>query len=239
MSVLQNFLRILFPQKCPLCGEIIEFHRKSCPKCTDNPLRISGDFCHSCGYDKERCICKDGNISFSHITALYLYSGGVRHQIHQFKFYGDRQISKQFGDEMAFRAAECFYKADFDCVTFVPMSKRAEKQRGFNQSELLAKRVAQKLFIPCENLLIKTHETEKQHELGAAERKSNLKGAFALSVNADVKGKTVLLCDDIKTSGSTLKECEKVLFGNGAKDVYCICIALSDYGELFPIDKQL
>lgn len=239
MSVLQNFLRILFPQKCPICGEIIEFHKSSCEKCKSSPLRISDNFCHGCGYDKERCICQDGNISFSHIAALYLYSGGVRHKIHQFKFYGDRQISKQFGDEMAFRVAECFYEADFDCVTFVPMSKSAEKDRGFNQSELLAKRISQKLFIPCEKLLIKTHETKKQHELGAQERKNNLKGAFALSQNTDIKGKTVLLCDDIKTTGSTLKECEKLLFQNGAKDVYCICIALSDYGDVFPIDKQL
>lgn len=239
MSIFQKILKIFFPERCPLCGEIIEFHKNSCEKCRNSPLRISESFCHHCGYDKERCLCESGNISFPHISALYLYSGRIKQQIHQFKFGGDRQLSKHFGDEMAFRVAECFYEADFDCVTFVPMRKSAEKERGYNQSELLAKRIAQKLFIPCEGLLIKTHETKKQHELVAEERKSNLKGAFALSQNADIKGKTVLLCDDIKTTGSTLKECEKVLFQNGAKDVYCICIALSDYGDVFPIDKQL
>lgn len=239
MSLFKKILNIFFPRRCILCGEIIEFDKTQCNNCKDSPLVLSKDFCHSCGYSSERCICSQTEVHFSHFAAVYIYSGKVRKNIHRFKFYGDRHLAGQFGDSMAFRVAESFFDVEFDCATFVPMSKRAEKERGFNQSELLALRIAKRLFIPCEELLIKTFETKKQHELGAAERKENLKGAFSIFEKASIKDKTILLCDDIRTTGSTLKECENILLKNGAKDVYCICIALSDYGDIFPIDKQL
>lgn len=235
MKFTDTVLRIFFPEKCPLCGKLIDLSETNCPNCRKDEITVSKDFCHSCGYDNERCICSPDTVSFSHITAIYIYSGLPKAKIHDFKFYGNKTLGKKLGDEMAFRVAECFYEADFDCVTFVPLSRKSEKERGYNQSKILAKQVAKRLFIPCENLLTKTAETQKQHELGAKERMANLKNAFALSNNADVKGKTILLCDDVKTTGATLKECEKALLKNGAKEVYCICVALSDFGDVFPL----
>ena len=77
----------------------------------------------------------------------------------------------------------------------------------------------------------KTVETKKQHNLSATERMTNLDNTFRLKSGADVRGKTVILCDDIKTTGTTLKKCCDVLFENGARDVYCLCIAVSDYQQ--------
>lgn len=124
-----------------------------------------------------------------------------------------------------------FPDTDFDCVSFVPVSRQTLKVRGFNQSELISRRLAKKLFIPHRELLIKSRATLRQHYLSGEKRRQNPKGAFTLSENADVKNKTVLLCDDIKTTGSTLLACEKVLLEAGAKDVYCAVIAVPVYGN--------
>ena len=80
-----------------------------------------------------------------------------------------------------------------------------------------------------QDTVVKIKETELQHSLGAKERVKNLEGAFAIKKGADVKGKTLLLCDDIKTTGTTLSKCADVLYENGAKAVYCIVLAVTDY----------
>lgn len=235
MNFISLLQRIFFPEKCPLCGKLLNFNESVCPSCKSSDIRLSASFCHGCGQDTDKCICSEERISLSHIAAVYVYTGLSKARIHEFKFRGKKSLGKVFGDEMSFRVSECFYDADFDLVSFVPLSKARQKERGYNQSEILAKQISKRLFIPCEKLLEKTAETKKQHELSAKERMSNLNNAFSLSKDADIKGKTVLLCDDVKTTGATLKECEKLLLKSGAKDVYCICIALSDYGDIFPI----
>ncbi|MBQ8502711.1 MAG: ComF family protein [Clostridia bacterium] len=235
MNFLNSVLRAFFPERCPLCGRIIDLRERDCPTCRRDEIRISDDFCHSCGYDRDRCICPENSISLSHVTGVYIYSGLPKAKIRDFKFCGNKAQGKLLGDEMAFRISACFFNVDFDCVTFVPISKNGLRERGYNQSEILAERVAKRLFLPCKSLLTKQNETFKQHELDAKHRLTNLRNAFALTENADVKGKTVLLCDDVKTTGATLKECEGVLLRGGAKDVYCICIALSDYGDIFDL----
>lgn len=226
--------RLFFPERCPLCKELIAIEQELCPNCRNDVMLISSDFCHHCGYDTDRCICSAEEVSLSHIGALSIYSGLTKARIHEFKFKGRKDIGKDFAYEMSLRVGEIFTKADFDCVTFVPMTESSEKERGFNQSELLAKNIAKSLFLPFDKLLVKNKETAKQHTVSEGERRINLKGAFSLAPCKDIRGKTVLLCDDVKTTGNTLKECESILLQNGARDVYCICIALSDYGDVFP-----
>ena len=145
------------------------------------------------------------------------------------KFAGKKKLSREFSLDMSERVAEVFSTAHFDAVTFVPSSEKSMKERGFNQSELLAKGVSERLFIPLQSTLIKTRETELQHELSAKERVRNLDGAFAVKNEREIKGRSFLLCDDIKTTGTTLKRCCDVLIENGAKEVYCIVLAVTDY----------
>lgn len=238
MYFINKISRLLFPEKCPLCGNIIPIEKSSCPDCDTKRTYISSDFCEGCGYDKERCICGSGKIQLSHIAAVSLYDGITKAEIYQFKFKEKKQYGKSLAHKMSLRISEAFPKAEFDCVTFVPMTEQSKKERSFNQSEYLARHVAKNLFLNSDTLLYKNKETKKQHTITAAERICNLIDAFSLCEGKSVKGKTVLLCDDIKTTGSTLRECEKVLLKGGAKDVYCICIALTDYGDIFPtLDK--
>ena len=229
MKLSEKILRAFFPEKCPLCGKIIDLREYDCPDCRADVIKLCSDCCSGCGYEKDRCLCAEEEIVLSDFASVYIYSGLIRAQIHQFKFRGNKALGKRLGDDMAFRLSECFLDTDFDLVTYVPMSRSGLKERDYNQSEILARRVAEKFFLPCEGLLIKEGETLKQHKLSADERINNIKGAFALCENTDVKGKTILLCDDVKTTGATLKECEKVLYEGGASKVCSFTLALTDY----------
>ena len=130
---------------------------------------------------------------------------------------------------MSVRFSEAYPLVKADTVTYVPMTERAQKKRGYNQSRLLALEISKRLLVPFDTLLVKQCDTKRQHDLTAEERTTNLVGAFGVADGADITGKTVILCDDIKTTGSTLAECVKVLKSCGAKEVYCLCAAISDY----------
>ena len=120
-----------------------------------------------------------------------------------------------------------------DMVTFVPLSEKSYSERGYNQSELLAKEVAKNLSVSFQPLLKKIRETEKQHLLSASKRRTNLENAFCLNGNADIiNGKTIILCDDIKTTGYTFYICSEMLLKSGAKDVYCLSAAISEFESL-------
>ena len=230
MKLKDYFLRIFFPLKCPLCGELIPLTERSCRCSGGEAVFISDNFCRSCGAEIEKCTCNNKDeIHLDNIAGVYIYDGIVRSQIALFKFAKEKSFAKEFSLLMSERVAKAFCDVEFDLVTFVPSSELTLEERGFNQSELLAKGVAERLFLPLQDTLIKIKETKKQHSLSARERVTNLDGAFSVKENANLKNKTILLCDDIKTTGSTLKECSDVLYENGAKAVYCIVLAVTDY----------
>ena len=114
----------------------------------------------------------------------------------------------------------------FDGVCWVPVSKKRRKSRGYDQSELLAKRVAKDLSLPTCAALQKHAERNPQSQLkDAALRQANASGAFSVRPDADVSGKTLLLIDDIVTTGATLSECCRMLRQAGAKHIYCAAFA--------------
>ena len=114
-------------------------------------------------------------------------------------------------------------QAMLDCVTCVPLSKGRYRERGYNQSELLARSVGQKLGIPYWELMEKWKETPAQHTLGRDMREQNVVGAYRLWREREnqIKAKNILLCDDIITTGATLRECSRILLEGGAKSVVC------------------
>lgn len=230
MKIKDYLLRILFPLKCPLCGEIIPLVSESCSCCGENVTLISRNFCRHCGAEEEKCTCNEyGGSVLENLAGVYIYDGKIRSQIALFKFGKQKNFAKEFSLRMSERVAQVFSEADFDAVTFVPSSEKSMKERGFNQSELLAKGVAEKLFVPKEDVLLKIKETDSQHKLSAKDRIKNLDGAFAVRDKAVVKDKVILICDDIKTTGTTLRRCSDTLYENGAKEVYCIVLAVTDY----------
>lgn len=169
------------------------------------------------------CSRSDFNLQ---LTAPFVYKDNLALAVRRFKFNDEVILSEFFAKEMCAAISKACPEKKFDFVTCVPLTKKKRNKRGYNQSELLAKDCAKLFGTDFENALIKSRDTTDQHELKAKERLKNLKDAFEINKSVDIKGKTVLLCDDIKTTGATLYECRKTLVKAGAKDVYCVCIAV-------------
>ena len=133
-------------------------------------------------------------------------------------------VCKKVGNLLAEEAERLVSKTPFDLVAYVPMTRKATAKRGFNQSEVFARIISKRLNLDFEkNVLIKIRETKPQKSLNAAQRRTNLKGAF--KVAKDVDGKSVLLVDDIITTGATLKENAKMLYKAGARRVTALTFA--------------
>ncbi len=230
--------RIFFPEKCPLCGKALKINEEFCLCCGSDEVRLSDDCCEGCGKERELCSCGTAYTTpLSHITGVFTYEGLVQNMLISFKFAGRKNLYRYFGDCLAERVATVFAKADFDSITFVPSSAESIKERGYNPAQLIAEQVAKKFFIPCQELLVKSRDTEKQHSLRAAERMTNVRGSFSPKMNTEIKGKAILICDDIKTTGATLKECCDILYSEGAKDVYCATVAVTSNLNFFDLDK--
>lgn len=219
---------IFFPQRCEICGKLRPLNMPYCESCGIDSNTISTSACPDCGHEK--CMCRSGaNVHLPHFTAVYYYQGQIKSSLLSFKFSGDSVYGEIFGKAMANRITELYDSIEFDGICFVPMTDKAERIRGYNQSELLASKISSELNIPLLPCLRKTRDSQAQKSLNSAERYKNIKDSFVAKTDYQIKGKTLILCDDIKTTGSTLRECCDILMKAGAKDVYCVCLALTPY----------
>lgn len=227
MKFLKALSKALFPQRCAYCGRVTAAETLVCDNCKDALPRIKGKVCASCGREDKFCSCK-GEKYFVSQAAPFYYEGAVRRGLHIFKFRRGLQNAEAFCAEMEATVRSRYKNISFDCVVSVPMTAKSVRQRGYNQVEILSEGLAKLLGIPYrKDVLVKLYETEKQHGISYLLRKGNLTGVFDVACEEAVGGKTVLLCDDISTSGETLNECAKMLWLGGAKDVYCISVALT------------
>lgn len=208
---------MLYPRICPACGNAIPFGRAYCV-CSDSaPRTVDPD---------AQLIRADDPVRLQHLCAPYYYDGRIRAQLLSLKFQSQTVHVKPLAGAMAQQLALSFPGVLFDCVTFVPMTTDDIRERSFNQSALLAQTIAGLLFIECSALLVKSGPTPKQHTLSRNERLQNLQDVFRPTARC-VPGSTVLLVDDIKTTGTTLSRCCEALTSAGVKDVYCVCAAVS------------
>lgn len=199
----------LFPKKCFLCGDFIVGEGDLCEACEkklpEKPFR--------------RLIVLEGERALP-VSASVPYTEKFRQALHRMKFQGRRRMAKPMG-RIAARALPADFKAD--AVTWVPLSKGSLKNRGYDQSELLAREIARTLGIPCIAALEKVRETDEQHKLPRARRASNVEGAYAAA--AEAAGKRLVLVDDIVTTGATLRVCAQALYTAGAAEVAGLCVA--------------
>ncbi len=224
--VFSQILNLFFPARCPVCNKIGQRHLHMCEQCENEVERI-GYRCLGCGLPQASCQCSRNNFSLF-LAAPFLYKENIRQAIHRFKFGNETDLAIFFGKEIAECVAKEFGDVKFDVITCVPQTKRKRRKRGYNQSALLAKQISAELKIPFNELLLfKTRETADQHDLRGKDRLKNLQNAFTAENDEAVKGKTILLCDDIKTTGATLNECRKALFRAGAETVCCATIAVT------------
>lgn len=218
-------IKLLYPQRCRYCNNVTDIRRQICHTCENTLLRIEGDICKLCGKSVSDCNCGHKKHYYKYTCAPFYYEGAASRAIWNLKFRNKTQLSKTLAEDMA----ECFNRHyqgyDFDLCTFVPSGKETLKKRGYNQAELLARDFCLIAGLECKELLVKKHSTKAQHDLSAVERSGNLVGAIGLKEEADLENMRILLIDDIKTTGSTLNECAKMLLIGGAAEVFCLTVA--------------
>jgi ComF family protein len=220
---------VFFPKRCKYCEAVIDYRESVCKSCENNIPYISGEICNKCGCEISLCNCRKKSKYYESVCAPYYYEGPARQCIRQFKFKNGKHLADTLAEDMALCFKERYADIDFDFCTFVPAHKSTIRKRGYNQSQLLCRSLAEKINVPYSNILIKEFKTPIQHKLNEASRKGNLLGCFALQpkVKEQIRDARILLCDDIKTTGSTLDECAKTLLVNGAAEVRCITLCIT------------
>lgn len=213
MSIFDYILDLIYPRKCVFCGKVLD-ETDICSACAEKLPYTKGDE----AFQKLAFIPKC-------VSPLY-YEDAVRESFLRYKFAGVQAYAARYGLIMS----ECI-ENNLDCsaidvISCVPLSKKRLRKRGYNQAQLLAKEISASLGIPFRPLLCKIKDNPAQSGTKSAkERANNVVGVYSIQANADIEGKTVLLVDDIVTTGATLSECARVLRKAGAGQVYAATLA--------------
>ncbi len=233
-ELLRRVRYVFFPRRCALCGRVVEPDTEICSRCAESAHRVPEPICPHCGCGCRDCTCGKRRSRFAAAFASpFYYEGVVCAGIRRLKFCKEPDVADVLGREMARFVRRAYAGVRFDLVTFVPMTRRELRERGYNQSELLANAAAQELLLPCVPTLEKIYETQRQRSLDQRRRSGNVFGVFEAVDPQAIRGKRVLLCDDLRTTGTTLTECAKMLRIRGAREVLCLTAAVG-----FPKKKQ-
>lgn len=211
-SFIDKVISIFYPDTCPYCLKTIGNTQLKCEDCEKNIEYIF----HQRDVDGEtKCL------------SVFLYSGKVRDAVRRFKFSGYKRYGWNFAKEIIKAFDKENINHNFSKITFVPVYKFSKNKRAYNQAQVLANEISLNLGkIPVEDILEKIKNNKPQHSIkNYKERENNVKGVYrAKKYFSQSKGR-ILLCDDIITSGNTLKECTKVLKEAGYKDILCVTVA--------------
>ncbi|SHM38745.1 comF family protein [Caldanaerovirga acetigignens] len=226
------FIDALYPEKpyCILCGSKLKRGESLiCSICQGRMEPLSPPLCLKCGrpLERENTICEDcrgKNRHFLEARAFGPYRGVLKDIIHLYKYRGKSGLCELIGEKMCGTLKNQNWPS-FDYLIPVPLHPERERERGFNQSLLLAEEISQRTGIPVFKGLVRTRPTEHQSLLEKGLREVNVAGAFAVKHGLAINGKTLLLIDDVYTTGSTADECSKVLLSAGAAGVYVLCAA--------------
>ena len=223
-------MQLLFPLRCPVCDRIaVPFGAKVCKECAGKLKLLVPPYCMKCGkkLQEEGELCGDcrriGHI-FARGRALYEYDS-VAASIYRLKYAGRQEYAQFYGEEMAFYLGKFIREVQPDALIPIPLHKKRFRARGYNQAALLARTLGRELDIPvAEHFLRRVKDTIPLKLLNPQERQNNLKKAFIISEN-DVKLKTVIMVDDIYTTGSTMDEAARALREGGVERVYFVTLA--------------
>jgi competence protein ComFC len=217
-------LDLLYPPRCVGCGQVGAL---LCTTCHASVSHVLPPLCPLCGKPQERpgtCPrCVEQPLALDGIRSACLFQGALREAIHHFKFKNVRALAKPLGDLLVHAWEQI--PGPVDVLVPVPLHKRRLRERGYNQSQLLARYLGEETAIPvvCEALL-RVRYTVSQTRLGVHERRENVADAF-VCVGDQVQGQRVLLIDDVCTTGATLGACASALKAGGAQSVWALTVA--------------
>lgn len=206
-------LSLIYPERCPFCGRVLNPGEEGlCFPCQKSlPWTDGAAVRHIGGCDAA--------------LAPLWYRDGVRQGVHRYKFQFGRSHSRLFGHLMA-QCLQDHLHHPVDLITWVPLSKKRLRERGYDQAELLARQVAAETGLPAVSTLVKTRNTKTQSRLSQPQsRQDNVAGAYLCRPEAELAGKRVVLVDDVATSGATLSACAHCLRQAGAAWVAALTLA--------------
>jgi len=244
VNILRNFIDIVYPPRCHVCSDFLGNDDSEnqpiffCRACFADFRQISSPLCPICctpfitdtqeDHTCEDCLRKKP--FFEAIYARYIYRGAIMEAIHQFKYGEKNFLSDSLGPLLSQFAEGLVEKSDNLLTMPVPLHPKRLRERGFNQSLLLARHVAEHLDTELDFLsLRRVRYTLPQTGLGKEERRKNVRAAFRVENPDAVKGMTILLVDDVATTGNTLNECARILTRSGCENVLCLVLARAGF----------
>ncbi|MCR5797027.1 MAG: ComF family protein [Eubacterium sp.] len=237
---MERLLRILYTPRCVVCGKSLGLRglQELCEGCRDKVKIVRGPRCMHCSkpiYDDEQEFCGDCRDHASQIEsgmALLEYNEAARKIVARFKYEGDLDCGIFFTDRMVDELRSWIEQVNPDIIIPVPVHRTRLRYRGFNQAEVMARRIGERMDIPVDSVsLRRISKTLPQKNLDRNLRYSNLRKSLEVDEKFSCSGrKSVLLVDDIYTTGATLEACASVLKQNGATQVnsICMCIGCGD-----------
>ncbi len=231
-TFLDTVLSLFYPRRCPVCdGPVKPWNALICRECRPALTYSKPPRCMKCGKqigDEEKEYCADcaGRVHFyDRGRALFAYSS-VSDSIARFKYRGRREYAAFYAACMAERLGDFISACEADAFVPVPLHKSRKQRRGYNQAEVLARELSALTGIPVYgNLIGRVKKTAPMKELSAVERQNNLKKAFKILRN-DVKLNTIIIIDDIYTTGSTIDAVSRELKNAGVEKVYFVALAI-------------
>jgi len=240
-SITLAALDLVFPALCPVCHAILGAGRRDplCGTCWSAIIRLDVPWCDTCGaapalspasadprqiaHGRSCAACEAAPPSYDYARSAAVYEGQLREALHALKFSGRRALAAPLG-ELAAEQCLAALPAGIDALIPVPLAPERERERGFNQAALLARRIGRRLAVPTRpRWLARIRPTRPQSELSAGERRANVRGAFRASRR--VAGRHVLVVDDILTTGATVDACARALRDAGAQRVGVLTVA--------------
>lgn len=213
MSFINSAFDFLFPPTCGMCGEINKHY--ICNNCYENIKKI------------KKCVINEyNNRNYSKHLYIFKYEGIIRNKIIEYKFEDKSYLHKMFAEIILSDKRICNFIKKYEIIIPVPISKKRKKKRGYNQSELIANELAQKLKQKiCTDIIIKRKDNRSQSELNKIERIKNVEGVYEINETLEVKNKKILLLDDIYTTGSTVNEIARKLKQNQVCEIGVLTLA--------------
>lgn len=228
----QKVSNLLFPKRCAVCDDIsYPEDAPVCDKCRTKIHYIAQPICYKCG---KKLAAEDVEYCHDCVKTQHLYERGyglyeyesMKQSIYRFKYKNRREYAPFYAVEMKNRLSGEIRGMQADAFIPIPLHKSKKRMRGYNQAELLARELGKQFDIPVLNdFLVRVRKTVPQKELNPIERQNNLKKAFKIDKN-DVKLKTIILVDDIYTTGSTIDAAAEALLEGGAERIYYLSLAI-------------